>query len=34
VADAIAELDPIDAAVDLLAGVTGSAAAPGPRVGS
>jgi UDP-glucoronosyl and UDP-glucosyl transferase len=34
VADAIAELDPIDAAVDLLAGVTGSAAAPGPPVGS
>jgi MGT family glycosyltransferase len=33
-ADAIAELDPIDAAVDLLAGLTGSAAAPGPRVGS
>jgi hypothetical protein len=33
-AEAIAALDPIDAAVDLLAGVTGSAAAPGPRVGS
>jgi UDP:flavonoid glycosyltransferase YjiC (YdhE family) len=33
-ADAIAELDPIDAAVDLLAGAMGSAAAPAPRVGS
>jgi hypothetical protein len=33
-ADAIAELDPIDAAVDLLAGATGSAAAPGLRRGS
>jgi UDP:flavonoid glycosyltransferase YjiC (YdhE family) len=34
VADAIAELDPVHAAVDLLAGATGSAAAPGPRLGS
>ena len=33
-ADAIAELPPVDAAVDLLAGATGSAAAPGPRRGS
>jgi MGT family glycosyltransferase len=33
-ADAIGELDPIDAAVDVLADATGSAAAPGPSAGS
>jgi MGT family glycosyltransferase len=33
-ADAVAELAPIDAAVDLLAGATGSAAAPGRWAGS